>query len=229
MNDKPESRSCQLGSRFGNNYYQNGEKLHFEPISTAEEQAMFRAAKAGDEKVRENLIVRHLLFAIKQGRRFCANRLPPDETTSAANEALMTAIDRFDCERGTAFRSFLIPYIRAAIAKCWRSREPVDYKHSKPPEMITGRGPEPTVQIAETQPYEQEEHNKFLKGQLLEIATDLPPRDQRVIQLHYVEMKNFAEIGRELGLSREGIRQVHDRVLVLLRKKLTSRGITSSQ
>lgn len=229
--ETPRTRRVVCNDSFAPRYYHGNEDLRFEPVKPEELREMFRAAKAGNMEVRETLIKRYLLFTLKQGRRFCANKLPADETTSAANEALMLAIDRFDPEHGSeaAFGSFLIPYIRAAIARCWRAREPVNFKHSVPPPPTETCRTEPGIDTVCAQTFEQEEHNEFMKGQLLEIASALPAREQKVIQLHYVESKNFADIGRELKLSREGVRQIHDRILALLKKKLVARGITSSQ
>lgn len=219
-------------------YYPNGETLTFEPITQAEESAMFRKALAGDLKMRELLIRRHLLYALKLGRRFSFEKLPVDETTSAANESLMQAIDRFDPARGTRFSSFLIPYVRAAIAKCWRSRSAVNFKHGAPPVEIpidsTDRGddeaaPPVPPEMMEPSTIEQTDHDGFLKGELAACSEMLSPRERQVLRLHYIDGFNLAEIGKKLGLSRERIRQIHKSILAALKERLQRRGITRTQ
>ena len=210
-------------------YYAAGEKLDFPEITPEEEKALFILAKT-DENAKELVIRRHLLYALKLGRRFCSQKLPGDETTSAANEAMMNALKRFDPEHGASFRSFLIPYVRAAIAKCWRSREIVDYKHSTPPPP---REPDTKVMAGQDlvalPTLEQEDHDEYLRNQILELSATLEERERTVIHLHYVECLDLAAIGRQLKLSRQRVHQIHKEILLRLRKKLESRGIKSSQ
>lgn len=226
-------------------YYKIEEDLRFPPMTAEEELDLARRMKKDDESARELFITRHLLYALKLGRRF-GSRLPVDETTSAANEALMFAIGRFDPELGFRFRSFLVPYVRAAIARCWRSRSPVDFKHGEPPievpmenfEEKSGHGEGsrsaglrvPAELIAQPT-IEQEDHDGFLKGELAACAESLSPRDREIVRLHYVEGFNLAEIGKILKpkLSRERVRQIHEVILVSLRESLERRGIRKSQ
>lgn len=222
-------------------YYAETDVLRFSPISKEEELEMFRAAKRGDEKMREALILRHLLFALSRASKFCSGNLPSDETTSAANEALMTAIDRFDCERGFKFRSFLDPFIRAAVAKCWRSRSCVNFKHGVPPREVSLDAPQPApITDDDTEQgglfhgpdesgAEQREHDDFLRGELAHCAMDLPERDREIIRLHYVEGFNLAEIGVKFGLSRERVRQIHEAILETLKTRMAKRGVTNTR
>jgi RNA polymerase sigma factor (sigma-70 family) len=217
-------------------YYPNDEDLHFEALSPEDELALARKVRAGDAAARELFITRHLLYALKLGRRFCASRLPVDETTSAANEALMTAVDRFNPELGFRFRSFLVPYVRAAVARCWRARSPVDFKKGTPPVEVpldamdegtrgqsnSSRTP---PELVEHSTIEQNDHDGFLRGELAACSEDLTSREMAVVRLHYVEGFNLAEIGKKLNLSRERVRQIHDGILAGLRTKLEKRGV----
>lgn len=207
------------------------EDLKFSPIPEEEEREMFRKAKAGDAAIRETLITRHMLFVMKQGRRFGA-QLPPDETSSAANLALMKAFDRFDPDRipPVSFRSFLIPYIRAAIAHCWREHEAVDYKHSKPPPPTDeNTKTEAGINTVTMPDVDRADHEEFLHQQILELSETLDERERAVVHLHYVDCLDLAEVGRRMKLSRQRIHQIHKSILASLRKKLEARGITSSQ
>lgn len=217
-------------------YYPNDEDLRFEALSPEDELALARKVRAGDAAARELFITRHLLYALKLGRRFCASRLPVDETTSAANEALMTAVDRFNPELGFRFRSFLVPYVRAAIARCWRARAPVDFKKGTPPIEVpldaigetthgTSLARQTPTELVEESTIEQSDHDGFLRGELASCSSDLTPREMAVVRLHYVDGFNLAEIGKKLNLSRERVRQIHDGILAGLRAKLEKRGV----
>ena len=67
--------------------------------------------------------------------------------------------------------------------------------------------------------YEKAERAKILK----EIIKELPPRDQRILRLYFGledgKPRTLEEIGRELGISRERVRQLKARALKTLREK----------
>jgi len=157
----------------------------------------------------------------------------------------MIAIGRFNPELGFPFRAFLIPYVRAAIARCWRARSPVDFKHGEPPieipidKWIPGvpfdgehrAGNRVPDQLVEQSTVEQNDHDGFLKGELAACEETLSPRDREIIRLHYVEGFNLAEIGKILTpkLSRERVRQIHAGILAALKTRLERRGIRKTQ
>ena len=144
--------------------------------------------------------------------------------------ALMEAFKNFNPERKTSFRAFLIPFIRGAIANCWRAKEPVDYKHSTPPPPTTrDTRPEATQELVAMPDVDREDHEDYLRSQLLELSESLDEREKLIVHLHYVECFDLAEVGRRMKLSRQRIHQIHKSILATLRKKLEARGITSSQ
>jgi RNA polymerase sigma factor (sigma-70 family) len=51
-----------------------------------------------------------------------------------------------------------------------------------------------------------------------ELLTKLRPIEARVLELHYYEGKSFPEVGREMGLNRNRVRQLQVRALEKLRK-----------
>lgn len=108
------------------NYYRNGENLQFKMIPHEKERELFRKAKTGDAEAREFLIRNHLLFVARYGTKKAKGMLRNDEVTSALNEALMLAIDRFDPEYKNRFTRFLIPFLNGAMVRLWRSKNPVD-------------------------------------------------------------------------------------------------------
>lgn len=226
-------------------YYKVEEDLRFPTLTEQEELDLGRKMVSGNEEARDTFITRHLLYTLKLGQRFAGGRLPVDETTSAANEALMVAIGRFNPELGYRFRSFLIPYVRAAIARCWRARSPVDFKHGEPPieipidKWLPGApfdgehraGARVPDQLVQHSTVEQNDHDGFLKGELAACEETLPPRDREILRLHYVDGFNLAEIGKILKpkLSRERVRQIHAVILATLKTSLERRGIKKTQ
>lgn len=107
-------------------YYPDGTDLSYTDITHERERELFTAAKAGDETAREFLIKNHLLYTLNQGRRWSHGKLPEDEVASAANAALMHAIDRFDPSRPNRFTSYLQWFVRRWMVDLWRSKNIVD-------------------------------------------------------------------------------------------------------
>lgn len=60
----------------------------------------------------------------------------------------------------------------------------------------------------------------FVRNALLAAIRSLPPRDQHLLFLIYVEGRSFAEAAQELGTNENNARQIHDRILKKLRKAL---------
>lgn len=199
-------------------YREKDVDLHYVPITLEQEQELFRKMKAGDEDARETIIRHHLLYIVKMGRRFSGGRLPEDETTSAGNMAMLKALPRFDPARGFRFCSFLKPYVRAAIARLFIQT----FGQAPPDENSYSLVQEGSVD----HPYEQEEHESYLKEKLLACADKLSPKDRELVHLHYVQGFNFAEIGRRRKVSREAIRTAHDKILGTLKDLMKKEGIT---
>lgn len=113
-------------NRTKSGYYPEGTDLSYTDITHERERELFIAAKAGDDAAREFLIKNHLLYALNQGRRWSRGKLPEDEVASAANAALMHAIDKFDPSRPNRFTSYLQWFVRRWMVDLWRSKNIVD-------------------------------------------------------------------------------------------------------
>jgi RNA polymerase sigma factor (sigma-70 family) len=73
--------------------------------------------------------------------------------------------------------------------------------------------------IADTRAGTEEAAEEILRNvELMGNVEKLPSRLQLIINRHYKDGKNFAEIGRELGITRSRIGQLHDTAIKSLRK-----------
>lgn len=213
-----------------NTYYPPSTDLKFVKTTREEERELFRKMKAGDADARETIIKHHLLFVAIVARK-CANGagtqtcFPDDEIVSAANEALIQAIDRkqFDETRGYRFTSYLRPFIRGAISKMWR--EKAKYV-ALPDNMETSiPGTAAFVETTEDHPVEETEFQAFMLAALESGKANLTEREQLVLSLMYEKGMNGAQIGRQLKMTRERVRQIHEEILSKLRKAMHKQGI----
>ncbi len=225
-------------------YYRLGQDLHFDAITHEEERALFRKARKGDEKAREFLITNHLLFAMTFARAN-GKGAEDDELVSAANLALMVAIDRFDPERENRFTSFLKPFIKGEIARLWRSKNIVGSpRHTIPPstiyleDLFSAFDSEDSILTTEAigvllnsgdlvSEFDFSSlDNRTRLAQVWDAAKKvLTKYEMRIFKAHYIAGKTYAELSRERKVSREAIRLAHERGMEKLLRELRLRKV----
>ena len=88
-----------------------------EPLSREEEIALFKCAKAGDEKARQVLVRANLRFVVRVAREYHDCGLSLIELISEGNLGLLEAVQRFDETRGFKFITYAVWWIRQAILR----------------------------------------------------------------------------------------------------------------
>jgi RNA polymerase sigma-B factor len=86
----------------------------------ADEPRLFRAARDGDRRAREELVERYLGLARHLARRYQRAAVGVDDLEQVASLALVKAIDAFDLTRGTRFSSYAVPCITGALKRHFR-------------------------------------------------------------------------------------------------------------
>ena len=85
------------------------------PLSRAKEAELAEKIATGDNRAREELAEANLLFVVTVAKQYRNRGLSFSELISAGNLGLMTAVDRFDANRGFKFISYAVWWIRQAI------------------------------------------------------------------------------------------------------------------
>jgi RNA polymerase sigma-B factor len=120
-------------------------------------ELFMRLKRDGDERARDELVVRFIGLARSIGRRYRNSSEPEDDLCQVAAVGLLKAIDRYDPDRGVGFRSFAIPTMLGEVRRhlrdrSWAVRPPRDLQElSLRIELETGRitgelGRHPTVE-----------------------------------------------------------------------------------
>lgn len=86
-------------------------------LSSEEESVLVVAAQKGDMAAREKLLKSHLRFVVSIAKKYQGQGLPLIDLISEGNIGLITALDRFDVNRGYHFISYAVWWIRQAILK----------------------------------------------------------------------------------------------------------------
>lgn len=193
------------------------------------------------------LITNHLLFAQTDAKgQIKSAALRMDEIVSAANFAVMKAFESFDTRKGFRFTTYLRHFIRGEIASLWKTKfsggisDPSicgpsgcgngEISKEKWDAMSGNAGTEwkndRNILMSEDHSAEGDDLKGFNREKLGAAMLELSPKDRELMNLHYVEGKGFAEIGRDRGVTREAVRATHARIVKRLRAILKTEGVS---
>ena len=86
-------------------------------LTYVEEYELALKAKNGDKKAREKLINANLRFVVSVAKKFRGQGMPLEDLINEGNIGLMTAVDKFEPEKGYHFISYAVWWVRQAILK----------------------------------------------------------------------------------------------------------------
>jgi len=110
---------------FGNNLALYLKEINQIPLlKREEEESTAREAAAGNRIARERLISSNLRFVVNVAKKFQGLGLPLEDLISEGNVGLISAVDRFDVNKGCHFISYAVWWIRQSImsALCEKAR-----------------------------------------------------------------------------------------------------------
>lgn len=211
-------------------------------LSNEEEQALAAKIKLGDAKALEKLTKANLKFVVSLAHHYKNQGLGEDDLVSEGNIGMMHAAQKFDGTKGIRFVSYATPYIRKAMEEAIKEQTalyklPKDEKSKferKRTHAISIDQPIPvgssnnfTLQHVlenEDAPQADEHLNKeLLNFEIQKGLNELNEREKRIIiaiyglnGTHYT----MAEIAENMGLKRERVRQIRNKALRKLHKKM---------
>ena len=218
------------------------EIAHEQLLSDKEEQELAEKIKIGDAMALEKLTKANLKFVVSLAHQYRNRGLGEDDLISEGNIGMMYAAQRFDGKKGVRFVVFAAPYIRKAMEEAIKEQSTL-YKLPKNEknkyEKIRSRAlsidqPVPvgsnnnfTLQhILENENAKQTDdqlNQDILSNEIQKGLDVLDEREKRIITYiygltgsHYA----MAEIAEEMGLKRERVRQIRDKALRKLHKKM---------
>ena len=211
-------------------------------LSNEEEQALAAKIKLGDAKALEKLTKANLKFVVSLAHHYKNQGLGEDDLVSEGNIGMMHAAQKFDGTKGIRFVSYAAPYIKKAMEEAIKEQTalyklPKDEKSKferKRTHAISIDQPIPvgssnnfTLQHVlenENAPQADEHLNKeLLNFEIQKGLNELNEREKRIIiaiyglnGTHYT----MAEIAENMGLKRERVRQIRNKALRKLHKKM---------
>lgn len=167
----------------------------------------FTCAQAGCPLCLNGLLVRHERLVVWLVRQVYPGHLDYADLVQEGRIGLWQAILHFEPERGTAFSSYAYPAIRHRL--WWAVKQHDQGMASGEAKLEPGLDLETGLEAEE------------LRRALIQILQGLPERLGLILEQAYglegEAPSSLAAIGRELGLSRERVRQLREEALHLLR------------
>lgn len=205
-----------------------------EQLMTDEEERRLSVQIAnGDERALAKLIEANLRFVVFVARQYKGKGLDMEDLVSEGNIGLMKAAAKFDASREIRFVNFAVTYIRQSIEKAIEqqtgfSQVPKDVKQemsrqqSMPVSVDAPLGHRSnlsllSVLVNKDAPMADEHvHSKAIDEAIGYALTMLDEREHRIINAFFginQERETLAEIGEDMDIKRERVRQIRDKAV----------------
>lgn len=211
-------------------------------LSDEEERQLADRIKVGDARALEQLTKANLRFVVSLAHHYRGHGLDEDDLVSEANIALMHAAAQFDGSRGVRFVVFAAPFIRQAMERAIEEQNVLEDTSRKATRRGERTAPRPLsldqsipvgsnstftlhsiIEDANAIPIDGGLDRGVVREQLLEGLACLDDRERRVILLLYGldgEACTMAVAGERMGLKRERVRQIRDKALRKLSRRI---------
>ena len=211
----------------------------FNPLSREEELSLWeRYRKNNDISARDKLIKSNLRFVASIARGYQGLGLSYSDLIAEGNCGLMKAIDKFDYEKGYKTISYSVWWIRQSILEALKERAgiegeslPQDFEKQNTFDEdgyeVDNNIEEDYVDNGSMEELKADEIKKVIYG-LIDCLTE---REQYVISEYFglstKEALTLEEIGKNMGLTKERVRQIKEKALKKLRSEALNNSITS--
>ena len=278
----------------GQEIYQDADSLttylseigKYKLLSNDEIKDLFQKIEKGDRDAYNTVVTHNLKLVVKYARvikQSYKSNVPLTDLIQAGNIGLMRAVDKFEYEKGYAFSTYAIWWIRQSIVRHVYESENVIRVPVHMSEKFTSiakaennfkdmYGHEPTfvelsasvkmtkkeyklyktvntqvsslnytmgdddncelmnfVHSGSEDPVYEETSQEMLKHTINEVLDNMDPREARIIRARYGLDGNapmtLEEIGREMGITRERVRQLESLAMKKLRTSVTAGSI----
>ena len=208
------------------------EEIGSTPLLTEEQERQLSArALRGDERAKNRLAEANLRFVASVARQYAGKGLGMDDLISEGNMGLLKAAGKYDATRGLRFAAYAVVHIRRQIEKALQresSEQRVESRRNGESRSVDAPlGAKPTMSLLSVladsnAPHTDERTYSASQEETVEtVLNSLDERESRVVRAYYgigQERLTMAEIGQDMGLRRERVRQVRDRAVRRMKK-----------
>lgn len=196
----------------------------YKPLSKKEEHELCVKIKKGDKDAFDKLVTSNLKFVVKiakQYRKYCSNF---SDLISEGNLGLIKAARNFDETRNTKFISYAVWWIRAFIQEYIDNNNKInsvivdDYVFNKQDDDY-----EVTSTLINSEFEDEMINAQSRNSSLNELMSCLEKRERLILSLYFglygKKESTLDEIGQEMSLTKERVRQIKDKAIVKIKTK----------
>ena len=186
------------------------------PLSSAEEEAAFRAAGEGDENARQTLILHNLRLVSHIVRKYYATARNQEDLVSIGTIGLCKAVDSFKIDNGARFATYAAKCIQNEILMHFRSQRKLTSEVSMNETIDVDRDGNPltytdVISSEEDLPEEVMRSVEAERAMAL-VRTRLDARERQIITLRFglngAPVMTQREIALRLGISRSYVSRI---------------------
>ena len=180
------------------------------------------------ERIRNDIVCSSVRLVISIVKKYCTPHCVFDDLLSEGIVSLLRAVDNFDFERGFRFSTYATRIIHRdlwrAIGKDQKNR--LRFSTGNDP-LLDGRSEETTSMVGER-------NSSEVLGTLDQLLETLDERERVIITARFGletsgKKETFTALGKQLGVSKERIRQLAERALKKLQEAANQLGLDETQ
>lgn len=204
-------------------YYDDLKKC--KPLSKTKERRLLRLSKRGDIKAKNQILESNLRFVFDVAKRYTGRGVPIGDLISEGNMGLIRAIDKFDENVDVKFISYAVWWIRQAMLEAIRKSKinqtseivKIDADDNNIEKIMSDSEDEKvtSIEVMYSDGNEKQENNEINEEQkrmIVKLLSILTEREKDIIERYYgvngKEEMTLIEIGEELNLTSERVRQI---------------------
>lgn len=197
----------------------------YRPLTSREEKELAKKIRNGDKDALNKLVNANLKFVVNFAKQYRKSGVPFSDLISEGNIGLIKAAEKFDETKGVKFISYAVWWVRNAIIECIEkfngNTEEVNAdlytfdNHNNISEY------EYSSQMVNNEFEEELANLQSRKDTISELMKSLKEREIKILSLYFglydgKEM-TLDEIGAEMNLTMERVRQIKDKAMVKLK------------
>lgn len=195
----------------------------YKPLSKKEEYDLMTRIRAGDKTAFHKLINANLKFVVKIAKKYRKTGVNFADLISEGNMGLIKAVEKFDEKKNIKFISYAVWWIKVYIQEFINSvkvescTDSVDYVFNK----FGNEEYESNSSIINCEFEGEMIDVQSRNSSVDELMESLEKREKKILTLYFGLFGNkentLDEIGREMNLTKERVRQIKDNALVKMK------------